>query len=131
MAFLLGYSAPDGELLEEPLFFSAVAGHDADFVSEDNPYLQAYGSVYDLLKEAVSTSGADAGRLCSCYTYIDCNLDNVRTLDDGGSADIAYLFRSLGLSGSDSPQAWTTLYSSMPFRIRYSTDCGQTISLTL
>lgn len=123
MAYLLGYSGPDGQLQEEPLYFSAIASHDGDFASEDNPFLQAYGSVYGLLKEPVSSSGADTQWISSYYAYIDFDLGNANALEDGGSADIAYAFRSPGLSCQDSPQAWD--YSVFEYAVQDQVQYGR------
>ena len=106
MAFLLTYVSSGGEILKEPEFFSAAASHDGDFVSGDNPYLEEYGSICGILKEKISSFGADTQWLRNYYTYLDCSLGTEHSWAEGGSCDIASLYRNAGLSDENSPQAW-------------------------
>ena len=106
MAFLLGYGALDQEAAQKPEYFCAAASHDGDFVSEDNPYLEEYGGICSILTKKVSSFGADTERLQSIYTYLDCSLGNDLSWAEGGSCDIASLFRNTGLSDENSPLAW-------------------------
>ena len=88
LAFLLTFVSEDGELYEKPENFKASASHDGNFTSDRNPYLRYYSSVYDVLKKGMNS--AWAGRF---YTYIDSNSDSALASADGGSNDIASLFR--------------------------------------
>ena len=118
LSFLLGYGAADGEVDEEPLFFSKIASQDGDFTSRDNPFLGEYGDVYSLLSGRIGGFGADGQWLGNYYTYLDCNADSLLAWAEGGSADIASLFREPGLADENSPSAWD--YDVFAYSIRSS-----------
>ena len=106
LAFLLGYGAVGGEVTKEPLYFSAIASHEGDFTSGQNPYLASYGDVYSILKEPLASFGADTGWLAEYVTCLDASAGSDLTWADGGSADIASLYRTGGMVSEDSLPAW-------------------------
>lgn len=106
LAFWLGYGMADGKIAAEPAWFSAIASHDGDFTSDRNPYLDSCGRVYDHLKDPLASFGADTGWLSEYYTYLDCNAQNSLTWAEGGSADLAALYRTGGMVSEDSLPAW-------------------------
>ncbi len=123
LAFLTGYSMFDGQVEKEPKYFSAIASLDGDFTSEENPYIAQYGDLYGILGEYVDSSfGADTSWLSDYYTYIDGNSDSVSTWADGGSADMATLYRSDGFVAQNSPSAWD--YSVFEYSLRTASHYG-------
>lgn len=122
LAFWLGYGIRDQEVEEEPVHFSAIASHDGDFTSERNPFSEQYGDLYSILHEKIGTYGADQKWLANYYTYLDCNSDSTLAWEEGGTADIAYLYRSDSLTDSESPVAWD--YSVFDYSIRNSSNYG-------
>ena len=107
LAFLLGYCDDTGMLAKEPELFSAIACHDGDFTSEDNPYLEQYGSIYDLLEDEVDAPYKSQSEwVANYYTYMDMNSDSMTASRDGGSYDIASLYRSDNWTAPHSASAW-------------------------
>lgn len=107
LAFLLGYSDSEGSLQKEPALFSAIGSHDGDFTSDSNRWLEKYGSIFSLLEDEVDAPyKAQSQWVAEYYTYMDMNSDSMAASSDGGSYDIASLFRSDSLTASHSVSAW-------------------------
>ena len=107
LAFLLGYSDREGSLQKEPVLFSAIGSHDGDFTSDNNRYLERYGSIYSLLEDEVDAPyKAQTQWVSQYYTYLDMNSDSMEASAEGGSYDIAALFRNDSLLASHSASAW-------------------------
>ena len=122
LAFLLGYGAANGEIQKKPDCFGAIASHDGDFVSKENPFLKEYGSVCSMLKPEIAAYGVDTEWLRGYYTYLDCDGGNALSWEKEGSADLASLYRSDSLYDPDSPQAWD--YSVFEYVIQDSVQYG-------
>lgn len=123
LAFLLGYSDREGNLQKEPQLFSAIGSHDGDFTSESNRYLEQYGSICSLLEDEVDAPyKAQSEWVANYYTYLDMNSDSMAASSDGGSYDIASLFRNDSLTASHSASAWD--YSVFEYSARTSAHYG-------
>ena len=123
LAFYLGFGLGDGKPDEEPAYFSAIASHDGDFTSKSNPYVEPCGDIYGALDDPVSLQpSVSAQWLRNYYIYIDSNSDSALAFADGGSNDIAQLFRADSLTDHGSASAWD--YSVFEYSTRTSAHYG-------
>lgn len=106
LALLLGYTGGGQKIEEKPLLFCAVASHDGDFTSGQNPFHEMYGDLLSILKESVRSYSEEKDWISHYYTYIDCNSDSAAAWADGGTADIASLYRNAGLTDQKNRLAW-------------------------
>ena len=83
-----GYMAYETALISGSTTFYAVASHMGDFTSEDNPWLESCGSVFDVVDNLDSTSGKGYYTLCQYYFYIDGPNGDGFTTTEGGTTDI-------------------------------------------
>ena len=106
LAFLTGYLAEDGSVNKEPELFGAVASQDGDFTSKDNPWLEECGSIYEALLDEVVPAGGGNAWVANYYTYIDSCSQSPLSSADGGSNDIAALYRTDNFADPSSVSAW-------------------------
>ena len=105
LALLLELTSDDGAVSETPARIASGVSFDGDFASEDNPYLPVCGDLYSLLE--VETQGAVIGDWAANYhTQIHSDSDADLTYEEGGSNDIAWLFRADNLMNPTSTAAW-------------------------
>ncbi len=123
LAFLTGYSMFDGEPSESPEYYSAVAGMNGDFTSEDNKWIQKYADLCSILNEhANALYGRDTKWLTSYYTYLDADSDNAMTWEESGMADLAEVYRSDSMMNHHSFAAWD--YSVFEYSLHSSPRYG-------
>lgn len=83
--------------LTERETFGVMASVRGDFVSEDNPWIETYGTVGDSIEKML---GFGEGYFDEIYTYMDAPVDDVWTDMEGSTNDLGAKFIEMGTSAS-------------------------------
>ena len=88
-----GYLAYAIGLAEESKPYAILASVRGNFAGEDNPYIAAYGSMYEKMKKM---NLAAPGVFDGYYTYMDAPVDDAFSGQAGSTADLGALFIGIG-----------------------------------
>lgn len=90
LAYVLGMTGDDGNVLAAPELFAGVASIRGNFADNaTNPWLKKYGSVYDKLAKARAS-------FTKFYTYMDAPVDDAWTNMPGSTNDLGSMFIQAG-----------------------------------